>query len=174
MAKRKATTSPSLSPSRASSPEHEPVPKKARKLSPADKDAAFLVSLRKRRKDLDVTNAEAVLAAQLSEWKTNGTESYNHYTLPPTIVELGGVVKYQFHCKMFPTKLITRARYDTSTSNLRSATTSAAARLNPVLLIQSSSTPRAAIIMRGNFVTGWPSGLLFVTAPTLSSRTRSS
>ncbi|KAJ7067323.1 hypothetical protein C8F01DRAFT_980121, partial [Mycena amicta] len=58
-------------------------------------------------------------ALQVSNWKKKGTETYTHYKLLPSI-KIGddSIVRYWFACERFPSKIVKRTCYDTSTSNL--------------------------------------------------------
>ncbi|KAJ7208513.1 hypothetical protein GGX14DRAFT_318056, partial [Mycena pura] len=43
---------------------------------------------------------------------------YTHYKDPVIVTGEDGIVRYHFVCKRHPSKIVKRARYDTSTSNL--------------------------------------------------------
>ncbi|KAJ7186200.1 hypothetical protein GGX14DRAFT_409290, partial [Mycena pura] len=97
-----------------------PSAKRSKTLTPAQRDELLLERLQKLNKELDTDDNDAVLKVQRAEWANNQTPCYTHYKDPPTIV-VGAddkVVRYKFVCKRYPSKTVTRARYDASTSNL--------------------------------------------------------
>nr|GAT45036.1 predicted protein [Mycena chlorophos] len=120
MGKRK--TGPRISdPPVHDTPVEKPEKKKGKKdasLSAAERDAALLAQLKKQNEELDIDDNDEVLEFQYKKWtREGGAECYSHYK-PPVIIIVDGIVKYKFVCIRHPSKAVSRACYDTSTSNL--------------------------------------------------------
>ncbi|THU83147.1 hypothetical protein K435DRAFT_871594 [Dendrothele bispora CBS 962.96] len=90
-----------------------PLHKKVKTLTPLERDAQFLDQPKYTGK-----TDEEILQIQMTKWTGGGTGGvYDHYEVPYIEKAPEGHIVYKYKCK-FTNYIATRARYDTSTSNL--------------------------------------------------------